>query len=65
MHIHNNFGNRDDHNSLCNGTIDFKDIFNLLKEKNISPKIVFEIFEEAALRESVAYFNSEIENKSF
>ncbi len=57
MHIHNNFGNDDAHDSILRGTLNFEEIFATIKELNIQPKIVFEIFKEDALVESVNYFN--------
>jgi len=56
MHIHNNFGDNDDHKSLCSGTLNFENIFKTIKAENLSPKVILEIFEEEPLRESVAYF---------
>ncbi len=56
MHIHNNFGNDDEHNSLLKGTIDFHEIFKSLKENNINPIFVFEIFKQNELIESIEFF---------
>ena len=57
MHIHNNFGDDDSHFSVLNGTINFRKVVETLIEENLSPKIVFEIFKENELRESVNFFN--------
>lgn len=57
MHWHNNFGDDDAHNSILNGNIDFKEVIKTLKNYNLSPKIVFEIFDEKDVIESVNYFN--------
>ena len=61
MHIHNNFGDSDAHNSLLSGTLNFENIFKEIKRNNLSPKVIFEIFEENAVRESVKYFNTKID----
>ena len=58
MHIHNNFGENDSHFSLLNGSIEFSNIFSTLKQENLSPLIVFEIFKKSDLIESIEYFNS-------
>lgn len=57
MHIHNNFKDEDSHSSLLNGNINYVEIFKTLKEIQLKPLIVFEIFDENDLRESVKYFN--------
>lgn len=64
MHIHNNFGDDDSHNSLTNGTVDFNEIFNTLKELNLNPNIVFEIFKKNDLIESLDYFNKNFGDKN-
>lgn len=64
MHIHNNYGNDDSHYSLTNGNIVFDEIFNTLKELNLNPTIVFEIFEQKDLVESLEYFNKFFGDKS-
>ena len=57
MHFHNNFGNDDEHNCLTRGTLDFYKIVKCLKNNNLSPLIVFEIFEKQALLESINIFD--------
>ena len=57
MHFHNNFGNDDEHNCLTRGTLDFYKIVKCLKNNNLSPLIVFEIFEKQALLESIDIFD--------
>ena len=57
MHIHNNYGDDDSHLSLLKGTIDFNEVFDTIKEVNISPVIVLEIFTEKDLYESVEYLD--------
>ena len=55
MHIHNNYGDDDSHLSLLKGTLDFDEIFDKIKEQNINPVLVLEIFTENDLYESVDY----------
>ena len=55
MHIHNNYGDDDSHLSLLKGTLDFDEIFGKIKELDINPVIVLEIFTENDLYESVEY----------
>lgn len=57
MHIHNNFKNEDSHSSLLNGSVDFKEVFKILSKIQLKPLVVFEIFDENDLRESVKYFD--------
>lgn len=57
MHLHNNFGDDDSHNSLLKGNIDFEEILKTLKNNNLTPQIVFEIFDKKSIIESVEYFN--------
>lgn len=56
MHIHNNYGTNDDHSNLENGTVNFKEVFNSIKESNISPSFVFEMFKEEDIRKSYKIF---------
>ena len=57
MHIHNNFQTNDDHSNLQNGTLNFEKILTVIKEKNINPSFVFEMFTEEDIRTSLDYFN--------
>ena len=57
MHIHNNYGDDDSHNSLTDGTVDFIEIFTTLKELSIKPTIIFEMFKKDNLYTSLEYFN--------
>lgn len=57
MHIHNNFGDDDSHNSLIEGTINFAEIFNTLQKENLSPIIVFEMFTQKNLKESLYLYH--------
>ncbi len=58
MHFHNNYKTEDSHSSLLKGSIEIKPILKTLKELELYPKIVFEIFNKEELIESVEYFNS-------
>lgn len=57
MHIHNNFQTNDDHSNLQNGTLNFETILSTIKEKDINPSFVFEMFTEDDIRKSLDYFN--------
>lgn len=57
MHIHNNYGDDDSHFSLLDGNIDAKEVFRTVLECGLNPKIVFEIFEKEAVKESIALLN--------
>lgn len=57
FHIHNNDGIDDLHNNINTGTIDYNNIFKLIKDNNIDADITLEINKEVALEESIKYFN--------
>lgn len=57
LHIHNNFRENDDHSNLNNGTLDYKEILLTIKESNINPSFVLEMFTEEDIRTSVKFFN--------
>ena len=57
MHLHNNPGNDDAHHSILDGSLNFMEVLNIMKQENVHPKVVFEIFDEKAVVESVEYFN--------
>lgn len=56
MHLHNNYGDQDAHNSILKGTLDFDSIFETLRSNNLSPDLVFEIFKDSEALESIEYF---------
>ncbi len=58
LHIHNNFQTNDDHSNLGNGTLNFKEIFDEIKNQNINPSFVFEMFTEEDIRKSLKTFNT-------
>jgi len=57
LHIHNNFRENDDHSNLENGTLDYNEIFETIKESGINPSFVLEMFTEEDIRKSVEIFN--------
>lgn len=58
MHLHNNYKNNDDHSGFKYGTVNFLDVVNTLKEQNLSPLIVFEMFDRDMLIESINIFKT-------
>lgn len=56
LHIHNNFRKNDDHFSLLNGSVNYKEIFDEIKNQNLNPQFVFEMFKEEYLKESLKLF---------
>lgn len=58
LHIHNNYRTNDDHSNLENGTLDFNKILTEIKDSNIEPSFVFEMFKEEDIRKSLDIFNS-------
>lgn len=59
LHIHNNFGKNDDHSNLDNGTLNFKEIFAAIKQEDINPSFVLEMFTEEDIRKSIKIFYKE------
>lgn len=62
MHIHNNFGENDDHFGLDKGTLDFNKIIRAVYQNNPDTKIVFEIFDKNQLLDSLKTFDEILEN---
>ncbi len=58
MHIHNNSGVFDEHNSVLNGTMCLKSILTHLKENNIKPNLSLEIFNETHAIESYEFIKN-------
>lgn len=56
IHIHNNYKTNDDHFSLDKGTLDYIKILTHLKDKNINPSYVLEMFTEEDIRKSIELF---------
>lgn len=63
VHVHNNNGRYDSHNSIENGTIDYEVIFEKLLEVNISPKIAIETFNLEYARSSLDIINNIVNKK--
>lgn len=53
IHLHNNFGQTDEHNAITNGIIKLEDVFNTLVRLNLKPNIVFESFTKNEATESI------------
>lgn len=53
MHLHNNMKTNDDHAGFNYGTINFLRVFKTLKDENINPLVVLEIFNKEQLIESL------------
>ena len=60
MHLHNNFGDFDDHNSLLAGTLDFTKILSHLKASKLSPNLVIEVFNEKPAMESFEFIKNQL-----
>jgi sugar phosphate isomerase/epimerase len=60
MHLHNNYGFWDDHNSLLKGSINFKELFKTLQNQNLNPDLSLEIFDYNQTIESVNYLRNEL-----
>ena len=58
MHIHNNFGENDDHSNLLNGTLDFNEIFECLRNEGLSPSIVLEMYSKDDILKSINFLTS-------
>lgn len=56
MHIHNNFKTNDDHAGLKYGSFNILSVIDALQKNELSPLIVFEIFNKEQLIESVDTF---------
>ena len=56
MHLHNNFRTNDDHSNFENGTLDFNEILTTIKEANINPSFVLEMYKEEDVRKSIEFF---------
>lgn len=58
MHLHNNSKTNDDHAGFNYGTINFLRVFKTLKDENLHPLLVLEIFNREQLIESLEIMNS-------
>jgi sugar phosphate isomerase/epimerase len=55
LHLHDNLGEADDHLALGRGCINFQNLFDLLKERQLSPFLTLEAHREDWARESLAF----------
>ena len=55
MHLHNNFQENDDHSNLLNGTVNYEEVFERIKQLQIEPSMVLEMFSEEDIIKSVDY----------
>ena len=55
MHLHNNSGCYDEHNSLLKGTINFNTVLETLRANNLNPDLTLEIFNFETAVESVKF----------
>jgi sugar phosphate isomerase/epimerase len=55
LHLHDNYGQMDDHLALGSGTIDFLSFFELLKSRGLRPWITIEPHQEDWVRESLVF----------
>ncbi|MBF0634204.1 MAG: sugar phosphate isomerase/epimerase, partial [Nitrospinae bacterium] len=58
LHLHNNYGERDDHNGMASGTFDFAQLFSKLDEVGAKPILVMEPHQEDGLDESLKVLES-------
>lgn len=56
LHIHNNFQTNDDHSNFENGTLNFNEILTTIKNSNVEPSFVLEMFTEEDIRKSTEIF---------
>ena len=56
MHLHNNFRTNDDHSNFENGTLDFTEILTTIKNAQINPSFVLEMYKEEDIRKSAEIF---------
>ncbi|OGH99999.1 MAG: hypothetical protein A2104_03705 [Candidatus Melainabacteria bacterium GWF2_32_7] len=60
MHLHNNFGDFDEHNSILSGTLDFQEILNHLKTNELNPNLIVEVFQENPAMESFGFIKNQL-----
>lgn len=57
IHMHNNSGLYDEHNSILKGNIDFNLVMKILSELNLNPDLSLEIFNQEAAEESINFLD--------
>lgn len=60
MHVHNNYKNYDQHNSVLKGTVSFDYVFKVLDRLEIAPILSTEVFHKAGLMESLDYLEKKM-----
>jgi sugar phosphate isomerase/epimerase len=58
LHLHNNYGEHDDHNGMVRGTFDFVPLFARLDEMGVDPILVMEPHKEEGIIESLKFMDS-------
>ena len=58
LHLHNNYGEHDDHNGMTSGTFDFVPLFAKLDEMGVDPILVMEPHQNDGVMESLKYLDS-------
>lgn len=57
LHLHNNYGEHDDHNGMASGTFDFVPLFARLNEMGVDPILVMEPHQEDGILESLKFLD--------
>ncbi len=57
IHAHNNYGEKDEHNSIEDGNLDWKEILNLLKESSLKKIVIENRNKEDAIKTKTALEN--------
>jgi len=57
LHLHNNYGEHDDHNGMASGTFDFVPLFARLDEMGVDPILVMEPHKEDGVIESLKFLD--------
>lgn len=57
IHVNDNYGNKDSHNAIGNGNINWINFSRLVSENEINPFIVFEVNSMDEVKESIEYFD--------
>ncbi len=57
LHLHNNYGEHDDHNGMASGTFDFDHLFARLGEMGVDPILTMEPHQEEGIVESLKFLD--------
>lgn len=63
LHLHNNFGEHDDHNGMGKGTFDFYDLFSRLDEVGADPILTMEPHQEEGISDSLEFLSALAETR--